>query len=167
VNKRHLEDLMAYADYAWAEIQASFESSDEALHRPAPGSGWPAMRNCLAHILLGRDRWNDAIIDLRSTPVADLAEDALGTWVELNAYRLQTGDRLREFLNGCDERELSAVQTFDIDGEDMQYTRADLILHLVLHEVAHHGDVSTLMYQLGMEPWVPGYRFHVSSTLPG
>ena len=163
MDRATLLDLMAYTDYAWADIERSFSPNAEALVRPAPGSGWPAPRNCLAHILLARERWNDAVIDLRSSPVPALADGFLRTWDELNAYRAETGSRLRTFITESSDEVLNARQTFDVDGEAMTYPRADLVLHLVLHEIAHHGDVSTLMYQLGMEPWVPGYRFHVSS----
>jgi uncharacterized damage-inducible protein DinB len=150
---------MAYADFAWDEIELAFASDSEALVRPAPGSGWPALRDCLAHILLGRERWNAAIIDGRSIPVPPLPDDALRTWAELNAHRTETGSRLTTFLAQQADAALAEVRVFDIDGEALRYSRGDLVLHLVLHEIAHHGDVSTLMYQLGREPWVPGYRF--------
>jgi uncharacterized damage-inducible protein DinB len=162
MDKAALLDLMAYTDYAWSDIETSFGFDNEVLVRPAPGSGWPALRNCLAHILLGRERWNAAIIERKTIGVPDLADDALRTWGELNAYRAETGSRLASFLAGLSEADLVAPQQFDIDGDMLTYSHGDLVLHLVLHEIAHHGDVSTLMYQLGMEPWVPGYRFHVS-----
>jgi uncharacterized damage-inducible protein DinB len=161
MDRASLLDLMAFTDFAWASVEASFDSDDEALLRTAPGSGWPALRDCLAHILRGRIRWNAAIIEGKTAGMPELEEGALRTWAELNAYRAETAAPLISFMARMSEEELAAVRQFDIDGETIAYSYGDLVLHLTLHEVAHHGDISTLMYQLGMEPWVPAYRFHV------
>jgi uncharacterized damage-inducible protein DinB len=41
-------------------------------------------------------------------------------------------------------------------------SRGELVLHLLLHERGHHGDVTTLFWQLGIEPDIGlDYRFHL------
>lgn len=157
-----LLDLMSFTDFVWADIEKTFNSDNGALLREAPGSGWPAMRNCLAHILHGRERWNEAIINGKSGDMPDLGEETLKTWAELGEYRHQTGSRLTDYLETLDDAALHEPVEFDIDGEMLVYSRMELAVHLVLHEISHHGDVSTLMYQLGMEPWVPYYRFYTN-----
>jgi uncharacterized damage-inducible protein DinB len=50
----------------------------------------------------------------------------------------------------------------DVDGDPIQYSRGELITHLLLHERGHHGDVTTLFWQLGLEPeTLLEYRFHL------
>ncbi|HUF52236.1 MAG TPA: DinB family protein [Dehalococcoidia bacterium] len=153
---------MNFTDFAWADIETTLKSDNDSLQREAAGSGWPAMRNCLAHILRGRERWNDAIIDGKTGGMPDLAEGTMMTWDELNAYRHETGSRLTDFLEALDDTALHEKAEVDIDGTPLLYSPMDLALHLVLHEISHHGDVSTLMYQLGIEPWVPYYRFYTN-----
>jgi uncharacterized damage-inducible protein DinB len=52
--------------------------------------------------------------------------------------------------------------TVNVDGEMLPYSRGELLTHLLLHERGHHGDVSTLFYQLGIEPDMRvEYRFHL------
>jgi uncharacterized damage-inducible protein DinB len=162
MDRASLLDIMAFTDFAWSEVEKSFNSDNDVLLREATGSGWPALRNCLAHILRGRERWNPAIIDGKSGDMPDLAEGELMTWADLNEYRRKTGARLTEYLAGIDEATLQEKLEVDIDGTPLLYSRMDLALHLVLHEISHHGDISTLMYQLGMEPWVPYYRFYAN-----
>ena len=47
----------------------------------------------------------------------------------------------------------------NIDGEPMSYSAAEIFVHALLHERAHHGDLNTLLYQLGLEPVMVEYRF--------
>jgi hypothetical protein len=39
------------------------------------------------------------------------------------------------------------------------YSPADIFAHTLLHERQHHGDVHTLLYQLGIEVPIVEYRF--------
>jgi uncharacterized damage-inducible protein DinB len=162
MDKAALLDLMAFTDFAWEDVEKSFNSDDDILVRSVPHSGWPTLRNCLAHILIARERWNDAIIDLRTAGLRELKDDELQTWADLNAYRTKTGSRLTDFMAGFSDDDLEAREEVSIDGARVAYSRADLITHLVLHEISHHGDITTLMYQLGKEPWIPYYRFHAN-----
>jgi hypothetical protein len=57
---------------------------------------------------------------------------------------------------------LHRVREFDIDGAAIPYSYAELLTHLALHERGHHGDLTTLFYQLRMEIERPvEYRFHL------
>jgi uncharacterized damage-inducible protein DinB len=51
----------------------------------------------------------------------------------------------------------------NVDGETLLYRPADIFVHVLLHERQHHGDVNTLLYQLGLEVPIVEYRF----SLPG
>ena len=52
MDKAALQDLFSYTGWAWDQIKAAVPD-DKMLRAVAPGSGWPALRNCLAHIVLG------------------------------------------------------------------------------------------------------------------
>jgi uncharacterized damage-inducible protein DinB len=47
----------------------------------------------------------------------------------------------------------------NVDGEPMRYSPAEIFVQVFLHEREHHGDLNTLLYQLGIEPLIVGYRF--------
>jgi uncharacterized damage-inducible protein DinB len=47
----------------------------------------------------------------------------------------------------------------DVDGEPLRYSPADVFVQVLLHERQHHGDLNTLLYQLGVERPVVEYRF--------
>ena len=161
MDKAALQDLFAYTGWAWDVIKASIPD-EETLRAAAPGSGWPALRNCLAHIVLAYDRWVPAIVNLKSRPMPDLAPDAFLTWSEIDAHRRRTRDALQSHLEGWTDADLRELHTVDVDGDPIRYSRGELIVHLLLHERGHHGDVTTLFWQLGLDSeTLLEYRFHL------
>jgi len=87
VDKAALLDLNAYTDWAWEQIRSAIGPDEDLLSRPAPGSGWPALRNCLAHIVLAYDRWLPAIIDLKSQPLPETAGSDFRSWAQIDKPR--------------------------------------------------------------------------------
>lgn len=47
----------------------------------------------------------------------------------------------------------------NVDGETRVYSPADIFAHVLLHERQHHGDVNTLLYQLGLDIPIVEFRF--------
>jgi len=45
------------------------------------------------------------------------------------------------------------------DGEELIYGPGDLLANVLLHEREHHGDINTLLYQMGVEVPQTAYRF--------
>jgi uncharacterized damage-inducible protein DinB len=161
VDDAALQDLFAYTGWAWDQIRAAIPD-DETLRAVAPGSGWPALRNCLGHIVLAYDRWVPAIVALKTQPLPDLAPGDFLTWQQIDAHRRRTRDALRSHLDAWTDADLREVHEVDVDGEAIRYSRGELITHLLLHERGHHGDVTTLLWQLGHESeTMLEYRFHL------
>jgi uncharacterized damage-inducible protein DinB len=68
---------------------------------------------------------------------------------------------LRGQIAGWSDEELSETHDVNIYGEPIRYSRSELIVHLLLHERGHHGDVTTLFWQLGIDAPQLEYRFHL------
>jgi uncharacterized damage-inducible protein DinB len=161
MDKAALQDLFAYTGWAWDQIRGAIPD-DETLRTVAPGSGWPALRNCLAHIVLAYDRWVPAIVELESRPLPELAPDDFLSRRQIDAHRRRTRDELQSRLAAWNDAELGEIHDVDIDGEPIRYSRGELIAHVLLHERGHHGDVTTLFWQLGFDSeTVLEYRFHL------
>ena len=78
---------------------------------------------------------------------------------ELAAYRDRVVGHAREYLDSLSDYELLTLREMNIDGETLVYSPADIFAHTLLHERQHHGDVHTLLYQLGIEVPIVEYRF--------
>ena len=161
MDKAALQDFFAYTRWAWDEIKSAIPD-DETLRAVAPGSGWPTLRNCVSHIVLAYDRWIPAIVDLKSQPLPDPAPDDFMNWSQIDTHRRRTRDALQSHLDAWTDAELSELRLVDVDGDPIRYSRGELITHLLLHERGHHGDVTTLFWQLGLDSeTLLEYRFHL------
>ena len=155
MDRAAIDELLRFSDYSWAAYGAVIRPlGDGKLVEPAPGSGWPALREPLAHINWAYERW---LADPAAT--TDPPVERVGSWDELEAYRRRVRDHLRVSLDALDDEALARPREMDVDGEPLRYSPADVFVHVLLHERQHHGDLNTLLYQLGVEPPVVEYRF--------
>ena len=159
MDRAAIEKLFTFTDYSWREYyRAIGPLGDDGLRMPAPGSGWPALRDALVHINWAYIRW---LADPAGT--TDEPVETVESWDELDAYRREVRDHARAYLDSMAEEELLTPREMNVDGETLLYSPADIFVHVFLHERQHHGDVNTLLYQHGVEVPSVEYRF----SLPG
>jgi uncharacterized damage-inducible protein DinB len=92
----------------------------------------------------------------------DLPPDDFLTWPQIETHRRRTRGELQSHLEAWTDADLHELHEVDVDGEPVRYSRGELITHLLLHERGHHGDVTTLFWQLGLDPeTLLEYRFHL------
>jgi uncharacterized damage-inducible protein DinB len=160
-----IEELFAYTDWTWRQHEAAIRPlGDDALVKPVPGSGWPALRNALAHTAWAYDKW---VSLLTSTAPAGLEVESVRSWKDLEDYRRGQRGRLRDYLHSLTDAELTTISwavssdgsEVRAEGEKLVYSPADLLANILLHEREHHGDINTLLYQIGVEVPQTAYRF--------
>ena len=58
MNRAAIEELFAFTDYSRGVYERLIHPlGDDVLTAPAPGSGWPALRDALVHINWAYIRW--------------------------------------------------------------------------------------------------------------
>jgi uncharacterized damage-inducible protein DinB len=155
MERADIEKLFAFTDYGWREYEGTIRPlGDELLTKPAPGSGWPALRDALAHTNWAYVRWLADPFATTDEPV-----ERVTSWDELNAARRRVRDHARGYLDSLDDSELSTLRPMNVDGETLLYSPGEILVHVMLHERQHHGDLNTLLYQLGIEIPIVEYRF--------
>ncbi|MEO8541526.1 MAG: DinB family protein [bacterium] len=161
MNRADLLDLFDYTEFAWQQLMAVTDDN-EVLLRPAENSGWPTLRDCLGHIVRAYSRWAPAIIERKTGFMPEIADSDFRTWAALNEEHASARHRLRQSIQTWNEDELTKLNDVEVYGETMRYSRSELILHVLLHERGHHGDATTLFWQLGIEADAAlEYRFHL------
>jgi uncharacterized damage-inducible protein DinB len=159
MDRAAIGDLFTFTEYSWrVYADAVRPLGDETLVKPAPGSGWPALRDAFVHINWAYVRW---LADPNGTSLT--GPERIGSWHELEDYRRRVRVRFREFLDSLDDSELMTPRNMNIDDRKIRYSPAEIFTHVLLHERAHHGDLNTLLYQLGFEPVMVEYRFSLAS----
>ena len=162
MDRASIEELFRFTDYSWrAHEHVIRPHGDELLKKPAPGSGWPALRDVFAHINWAYVRW---LADPAAT--TDAPVDRVESWSDLDAYRRRVRDHARRYMDSLGDEALQRRGEMNVDGNIRHYSPADILVHVMLHERQHHGDVNTLLYQLGMEVPVVEYRFSLPDA-PG
>ncbi|MDQ6883220.1 MAG: DinB family protein [Candidatus Dormibacteraeota bacterium] len=162
MDRSAIQELFAFTDYSWRAYEALIRPlGDGLLLKPAPGSGWPALADALRHINWAYVRW---LADPSGT--SDQAVEDVTSWDQLEAYRRRVRDHARTYLDGLGQRELVTPREMNVDGETLVYSPADIFVHVLLHERQHHGDLNTLLFQLGLEVPVVEFRFSLPVKLP-
>jgi uncharacterized damage-inducible protein DinB len=155
MDRAAIEELLAFTDYSWREHELAIRPlGDDVLTQAAPGSGWPALSDALAHVNWAYIRW---LADPAGT--TDEPEEPVESWDELEAYRRRVRGHAREYLDSLGDGELLTAREMNVDSETLLYRPADIFVHVLLHERQHHGDVNTLLFQLGIEAPLVEYRF--------
>src|SRR2546425_2038645 len=155
MDRAAIEELFRFTDYSWRQYAETVRPlGDETLVRAAPGSGWPALRDVLTHINWAYVRWLADPTGTSATPPEQIA-----SWDELEAYRRRVRGRFRDYLDSLSDSALTAPREMNIDGAMISHAPADILTLLLLHEREHHGDLNTLLYQIGVEPPQLSYRF--------
>lgn len=160
MDRTAIEQLFTFTDYSWSEHERVIRPlGDEMLTKPAPGSGWPALRDALAHINWAYVRWLADPFRTTDAPV-----ERVTSWAELDDYRRRIRDHARAYFNSLDHAQLMTGREMSVDGQALRYRPADIFVHVFLHERQHHGDVHTLLYQLGVNVPVVEYRFSLPQS---
>ena len=157
MDRAAIEELITFTDLRVERVRRNDPPlGDDVLTQRAPGSGWPALRDALVHMNWAFVRW-------LASPVATTHEpkERVNSWKDLDVYRRRVRDNMRMYLDSLDDAVLLAPREMSVDGEPMLYSPADIFVHVRLHERQHHGDLNTLLYQLGVDIPIVEYRFSV------
>lgn len=164
MDRAAIEELFDYTGFAWNTIGPMMaKHHPRFVAQPAPGSGWPALRDCFGHQLLACDEW---LAELDGMKMLNFDPKTAGDWQELDEYRQAVRDRFKDYLKSLSDDELDVERDIEVDGELMRYTPAQLLMNILWHDRGHHGDLNTLLYQHGVPeddwPWIE-YRGFVNS----
>lgn len=155
MDRASIEDLWQFTDYSWRTYEELIRPlGNEMLTKAAPGSGWPALSDALGHTNAAYVRW---LTDPAQT--TEMEGDPVKSWDDLDAFRQEVRGHARQYLDSLSDEELAARREMNVDGKTLRYSPAEIFTHVLLHERQHHGDVNTLLYQLGIDPPVVEYRF--------
>jgi uncharacterized damage-inducible protein DinB len=168
VDRDALRELFDYTTFTWA----SYGNSVRALApgdftRPVEGSEWPALSVALCHLAFAWDGWlyerfgidekprnvDDAWRDSKDVRIA--AAMAVSSWEELQRHRERLRGLLWRAIDETPDDVLDTPKPLEPGGRPRR--PRELLTHILLHELRHHGDVSTLLTALGAEPPITDY----------
>lgn len=162
MDRKAIEELYRYTDYAWERIARVIDTLPPAQFAARiPGSGWPALRNCFEHVVAAYDGWINGEWALALGSLIYTGPETLQTWEQMRNYRLRVRAAFRDAM-ACPDDVLYGKREYRFGDAPEQLSRADILTNLLLHERGHHGDLNTMFHQLGIRGFFVDYRYFVS-----
>jgi len=142
VRHRYFEAL---AKLPWDEFVKNREASFNSL------------RNIFIHTLGAIDYWLDFLQkeDLHSHKKFDEYQ----TFQDVRAYMEHVETRMRDYLNSLPTGGLEKKYTTTNDADEtVEITAEDVLIHVFEEEVHHRGELIALLWQMGVEPPLMGWK---------
>jgi uncharacterized damage-inducible protein DinB len=143
VRHRYLEYL---ARMRWEELVMNREASFQSL------------RNIFLHTLNVIDYWLDVLLDEQLC--VEMRYDEYIRIGEIYEYMGNVEKRLRTYFESLSSDGLAKkyVRTNDLN-EIVEVTAEDVLIHLFEEEVHHRGELIALIWQIGGEPPIMGWKY--------
>jgi uncharacterized damage-inducible protein DinB len=151
MDRAALDELYDYTDFTWKSYENTVRQLPaDAFTRQLDGAGWLSLRDVLFHLAVAWDEWLREQVGA-DDPLDAKLEDITG-WDELRAHRKKIRGWIRRIIDETSDAELSRRQPEPKYGLSYEVSKAEMLTHMLLHERGHHGDVSTTLSRLGVEP---------------
>jgi len=151
LTQQTLEELLAY-HYGKRELVYDFLESlpPEAFVKPMQ-VGWSNMRTTLVHCLLTEEYWVQH--GLRRLPHLDVAFTDYPTVASVRRMAAEVRQRTEAYLSALSLADLDQPAELRYsNGARVEFTPAKALMHVILHDAHHRGQVLALARQLGYEP---------------
>jgi uncharacterized damage-inducible protein DinB len=163
LNRSTLQELYDFDGWAWDQLAETVKSlPDGTFARPAPGSGWPAIRNCMGHIAFGYSAWMSRL----EGGELDTIDFDQADWAAMDGFYKAVRKRFRAYFDSLTDDELTSDRDVPTHGGEVRrYTPGEVLAHILSHGRAHHGDLFTLFHQLGLDLSMPliDYRYYIDA----
>jgi len=143
VRHRYFETL---AKLPWKEFVENREASFHSL------------RNIFIHTLGAIDYWLDFL--QKEECRSKRKFDEYKTFNEVKAYMEIVDVRTRNYLDSLPSGGLGKKYTLKNDvNETVEVTAEDILIHMFEEEVHHRGELIALLWQMGIEPPLMGWKY--------
>jgi uncharacterized damage-inducible protein DinB len=121
-------------------------------------ASWYSMRNIFIHTLNAVDHWLDF---LRSEKLHVRRQfDDYKTLDDISSFMTRVEARMREYLGSLTPEGLLKKYTVTNDtNETIEVTAEDVLIHVFEEEVHHRGELIALLWQMGIEPPLMGWKY--------
>jgi len=135
----------ALAKLPWDELIKNREASFHSL------------RNIFIHTLGAIDYWLDFL--LKEQLHSHREFDEYNSIEDIGKYMQQVEARLHKYLDSLSSKELMKKYTCTNDAdESIEITAEDVLIHVFEEEVHHRGEIIGLLWQMGVEPPLMGWK---------
>lgn len=120
-------------------------------------ASWGSVKNIFIHTLGATDYWLDFL--QKENRRSKRKFDEYKTFAEVGAYMEHVETRMRDYLNTLPAGGLQEKYKTKNDlNETVEVTAEDVLIHVFEEEVHHRGELIALLWQMGVEPPLMGWK---------
>lgn len=138
--------LAALAKLPWNELVKNREAS------------WHSLRNIFIHTMGATDYWLDVLQNEKVESQGEFDDYRSVAYVRVYMERVEA--RMRKYLDSLTQEGLMKKHSLSNNaGENVQVTAEDILIHVFEEEVHHRGELIALLWQMGIEPPLMGWKY--------
>lgn len=116
-----------------------------------------SLRNIFVHTLGALDYWLDFLKDEKLRTRRGF--DEYRTYEDVRNYMEHVENRMKDYLNSLRADGLKKKYTIKNDANEIEeVTAEDVLIHVFEEEVHHRGELIALLWQMGVEPPLMGWK---------
>lgn len=116
-----------------------------------------SLRNILIHTLNAINHWLDILLNEQLYIRRQF--DEYESIDDIRKYMKQVEDRLKRYIDNLTPQSLKTEYTVRNSAkENINVTAEDILIHLFEEEVHHRGELIALLWQMGVEPPLMGWK---------
>lgn len=116
-----------------------------------------SLRNIFVHTLGAMDYWLDFLKDEKLRTRRGF--DEYRTYEDVRNYMEHVENRMKDYLNSLRADGLKKKYTINNDANEIEeVTAEDVLIHVFEEEVHHRGELIALLWQMGVEPPLMGWK---------
>lgn len=159
-----MKKLIAYNEWAWQRVFPNVAQLSVAAYKADRGFFWGSIHGMLTHCFSAEWIWPLRIQGTNPTTLRDPADFA-----DFNALRVQwdvARQKLAEYISGLTEADLARVYTYrNTAGREYAVTVGETLRHVFLHSAEHRGQITPVLFQLGVPTEPLDYIFFARSVV--
>jgi uncharacterized damage-inducible protein DinB len=129
------------------------------------GLSFDSARDVFLHLTLVEDRWINYIIPGKFSEWKDIEFDRFHGIKALGDYTEKTKGCTDKFLKNLKQADLNRKIDFPWGKPGTQISLENALTHLVMEDMVHYGELSAMMWQMGLEaPYLAFARFALSRS---
>ena len=129
--------------------------------------GWLSLKDTLLHIIWVEDSWINYSIHGLEDPNRPFPYSNYDSWNAVDDYNLNSTSKINKYLESITPNDLcKPVSRLNIDGIRRSTKAKDVLIHVIVEELHHRGEIIAILWQMNLQPPDMGWLSVMKKTDP-
>ena len=116
-------------------------------------TGWLSLKDTLLHIIWVEDSWINYSVQGLEDPNRPFAYSDYNSWNAIDDYNLKSIEKINNYLGSLTSNDLwRPVSRMNIDGIRRSTIVRDVLIHVIIEELHHRGEIIAILWQMNIQP---------------